>query len=58
MLSPVGRDDNVVIIDDFYDDPSLIRGIALGLAMSSGFDVNGNYPGLRTGQHPEVVAPS
>jgi hypothetical protein len=35
---------NLIIADDFYDDPDLTREFAL----SQEFSVRGNYPGLRT----------
>lgn len=36
---------NVVIVDNFYEDPMLVRRHAL----EQSFDVKGNYPGYRTG---------
>ena len=35
---------NVIITDDFYQDPNAVRKYAL----SQPFEVSGNYPGLRT----------
>ena len=35
---------NLIIADDFYDDPDSVRNFAL----SQEFAVSGNYPGLRT----------
>lgn len=34
----------IIVLDDFYQDPNDIRKIAL----TSSFDVSGNYPGVRT----------
>ena len=35
---------NLIIADDFYDDPDEVRSFAL----SQEFAVRGNYPGIRT----------
>lgn len=35
---------NIIIIDDFYSNPDLVRNFAL----SQSFDILGNYPGSRT----------
>ncbi len=35
---------NLIVVDDFYNNPDEVRNFALGQS----FDVNGNYPGSRT----------
>lgn len=37
----------IIVVDDFYNDPDAVREAALG----EEFTVSGNYPGRRTGSH-------
>jgi hypothetical protein len=40
----IGMKTNLIIVDDFYNDPNHIRNFAL----AQDFSVKGNYPGIRT----------